>query len=91
MQGSPSVTSGHQEHSPCQRMRSRTGRQDAEDIGIWAGMVFGWLRGLSAVISQTTEHDEFLCVVTDTLKSFCAAPVASGRGHGRETLAHDGS
>lgn len=37
----------------------RARRWDAEDVGIWAGMIFGWLRGVSAVISEMIQHDAF--------------------------------
>lgn len=38
---------------PCAR------RWDAEDVGIWAWTIFGWLRGVSAVISKMIRHDAF--------------------------------
>ena len=46
-------------------------------------------RGFSCNFQDDTAR-WVLCLATDALKSFCAAPVASDRGHGRETLARDG-
>lgn len=60
------------------------GRWDLGLDDLWTAQ-----RGFSCDFQDDTAR-RILCLVTDALKSFCAAPVASNRGHGRETLVHDG-
>lgn len=84
--GSPSDTSGHQEHRGwgAGPAPARRGHWDLGWGDLWMAQ-----RALSYNFPDYRARC-ILCIVTDALKSFCAAPVASGRGHRREMVAHDG-